>query len=78
MIPHLFIALLLLVSATPAFASESSTAHAHYIANMGAMIERNGTKILFDPLFRNDYDIYDLPARERTDRFPDQVPQPFH
>ena len=30
-----------------------------YIANMGAMIERGETKIVFDPLFRNDYGTYD-------------------
>lgn len=30
-----------------------------YIANMGAMIERGETKIVFDPLFRNHFDTYD-------------------
>jgi len=44
-------------------ATEDPTPRAHYIANMGAMIERGQTKILFDPLFRNDFGIYDpVPA----------------
>jgi L-ascorbate metabolism protein UlaG (beta-lactamase superfamily) len=36
----------------------------HYIANMGAMIEQGQNKILFDPLFRNSFGIYDrVPAK---------------
>jgi L-ascorbate metabolism protein UlaG (beta-lactamase superfamily) len=42
-----------------ASASENPTPRAHYIANMGAMIEHGETKIVFDPLFRYDYDTYD-------------------
>lgn len=42
-----------------AAASEETAARAHYIANMGAMIERGETRILFDPLFRNDFDTYE-------------------
>lgn len=46
-----------------ATADDYSDAHAHYIANMGAMIERGGTRVLFDPLFKNDFDTYDpVPA----------------
>jgi L-ascorbate metabolism protein UlaG (beta-lactamase superfamily) len=41
-----------------ATATEETAARAHYIANMGAMIERGDTMVLFDPLFRNDFDIY--------------------
>jgi len=47
-----------------ASASDSPTPRAHYIANMGAMIEHGQTKIVFDPLFRNDFDTYDgVPAK---------------
>ena len=41
-----------------ATAAEETAARAHYIANKGAMIERGDTRVLFDPLFRNDFDIY--------------------
>jgi L-ascorbate metabolism protein UlaG (beta-lactamase superfamily) len=41
-----------------ATATEETAARAHYIANMGAIIERGDTMVLFDPLFRNDFDIY--------------------
>ncbi len=53
-----------LLFASPwAMADESTDAHAHYIANMGAMIERGETRVLFDPLFKNDFDTYDpVPA----------------
>ena len=38
-------------------------ARAIYIANMGAMVERGDTKVLFDPLFQNSFDTYDsVPA----------------
>jgi L-ascorbate metabolism protein UlaG (beta-lactamase superfamily) len=43
-----------------ASAAEDAVPRAHYIANMGALIEHGETKILFDPLFRNDYGTYDL------------------
>lgn len=47
-----------------ASASEHPTPRAHYIANMGAMIEHGQTKIVFDPLFHYDYDTYDrVPAK---------------
>jgi L-ascorbate metabolism protein UlaG (beta-lactamase superfamily) len=47
-----------------ASATEDPVPRAHYIANMGAMIERGQTKILFDPLFRNSYGKYDrVPAK---------------
>lgn len=42
-----------------AIAADDKPPLANYIANMGVMIEHGDTKILFDPLFRNDYDIYD-------------------
>ena len=46
-----------------AVAGEDTAARVHYIANMGAMVERGDTKVLFDPLFRNNFDLYDpVPA----------------
>jgi len=58
------VACLLLCSFSPwAAATEDPAPRAVYIANMGAMIERGETKILFDPLFHYDPDIYDrVPA----------------
>lgn len=47
-----------LCSAT--FADESQPSRAHYLANAGTVIEHGDSKIAFDPLFRNDYDTYDL------------------
>jgi L-ascorbate metabolism protein UlaG (beta-lactamase superfamily) len=47
-----------------AAASENVAAKAHYIANMGALIEHGQTKVVFDPLFHYDYDTYDrVPAK---------------
>ena len=58
------ICLLLCCLWSGASATEDSIPRAHYIANMGAMIEQGQTKILFDPLFRNSFDIYDrVPAK---------------
>jgi L-ascorbate metabolism protein UlaG (beta-lactamase superfamily) len=59
-----YVACLLLCSFPPwAAAAEDLAPRALYIANMGAMIERGDTKILFDPLFHYDPDIYDrVPA----------------
>ena len=37
---------------------------AHYLANEGLMVEHGDTKILFDPLFRNDYGQYMLLPEE--------------
>lgn len=37
---------------------------AHYMANEGLMVEHGDTKILFDPLFRNDYGQYLLLPEE--------------
>ena len=51
--------LLLLSASAWATAAEEIVARAHYIANMGAMVERGDTKVLFDPLFRNNFDLYD-------------------
>jgi len=48
--------------ALPAMA-EDNAPRATYIANMGAMIERGDTKIVFDPLFHYQHDTYDrVPA----------------
>jgi L-ascorbate metabolism protein UlaG (beta-lactamase superfamily) len=59
-----FLVLLLIFSLSPrALAAEDPAPRAVYIANMGAMIERGETKILFDPLFHYDPDTYDrVPA----------------
>ncbi len=47
--------------------AETQSSRAHYLANAGVMIERGQTKIAFDPLFRNDYGIYDrVPAKIET------------
>ena len=43
-----------------AIASAESTAKAHYLANAGVLIARGATKVLFDPLFRNDFGTYQL------------------
>ena len=39
--------------------ADDETSEARYIANMGVMIERGSTKVLFDPLFKTHFDIYD-------------------
>lgn len=55
--------LLLLGAPSLVTAAEETTARVHYIANMGALIEHGETRVLFDPLFRNDFDRYDpVPA----------------
>ena len=62
--------LLLLSVSSWATASEETEARALYIANMGAMVERGDTRVLFDPLFRNNFDIYDpVPAEMETALF---------
>ena len=51
---------LLFFSLSPwAFATGDPTPRAVYIANMGAMIERGDTRIVFDPLFHYEHDTYD-------------------
>jgi len=59
-----FIICLLLCTFFPwAAAAEDPATRVLYIANMGVMIERGETKVVFDPLFRNDYGTYDpVPA----------------
>jgi L-ascorbate metabolism protein UlaG (beta-lactamase superfamily) len=59
------IAFCLLLFSLPSLvtAAEETTARIQYIANMGALVERGETRVLFDPLFRNDFDRYDpVPA----------------
>ncbi len=51
-------AVVLLFSGIQTTAAAEEAARAVYIANMGVMIERGDTKIVFDPLFRYDYDTY--------------------
>ncbi len=44
----------------PCWAADAGAdAEARYIANMGVMIEHGATRVLFDPLFKNDFDTYD-------------------
>ena len=57
---RIIILLLLSFASSLVHANESPASRAHYLANGGVMIERGETKILFDPLFRNDYGQYDL------------------
>lgn len=45
----------LLAASTNAFADDAT---AHYMANEGLMVVHDDTKIVFDPLFRNDYGQY--------------------
>lgn len=42
--------------------------HAQYIANAGVMIVSGETKIVFDPLFREDFDQYDLAPSDMQER----------
>jgi L-ascorbate metabolism protein UlaG (beta-lactamase superfamily) len=56
----LFALTLLAFSSTCAFAAEENPASptAQYLANEGLMVTHKQTKILFDPLFRNNYGQY--------------------
>lgn len=45
----------MLAASTNAFADDAT---AHYMANEGLMVVHDDTKIVFDPLFRNDYGQY--------------------
>jgi len=47
-------------SEAEATASAEPTAKAHYLANAGVLIASGETKVVFDPLFRNDYGTYQL------------------
>ncbi|MFN3235989.1 MAG: hypothetical protein ACE37D_02900 [Pseudomonadales bacterium] len=38
----------------------SHNATAHYLANEGVMVENGATKVVFDPLFNNDYGRFEL------------------
>ena len=46
------------------YTAETQSSRATYLANAGVMIERGTIKIAFDPLFHNDFDIYDHVAAE--------------
>ena len=43
-----------------ASAPAESVAKAHYLANAGVLIASGDTKVVFDPLFRNDFGAYQL------------------
>jgi len=49
---------------------------AYYLANAGVMVMRGETRVLFDPLFRNDFGIYDRVPAEMEQAILDAVP-PF-
>lgn len=55
---------LLLISLSASIHAHDSTAH--YMANEGLMVEHGDIKILFDPLFRNDYGQY-MPLPEEME-----------
>ncbi len=62
-VTRIAISLLLVAVLSFSTAADEIEARATYIANMGVMIERGETKVLFDPLFRNNFDTYDpVPA----------------
>ncbi|NIM68892.1 MAG: MBL fold metallo-hydrolase [Xanthomonadales bacterium] len=46
--------------AAPPGNAQAAEAEAHYLANEGVMVSRGETRILFDPLFENDYGHYQL------------------
>ncbi len=60
-------ACLLMLAVSPLAIAEEPAARAHYIANMGVMVERGDTKILFDPLFSQHFNIYDRASPETQD-----------
>jgi len=45
---------------TAPVANEHATSRAHYLGNAGVMVEHGATKILFDPLFRQAFDEFEL------------------
>lgn len=58
-----YLYLLTLLIAGPAFADVT----VHYIANAGLLIDSGNSKVLFDPLFDNDYGQYYLPPADVRD-----------
>ncbi len=54
----LFSLSLLLSAMATGFSAAANEAQAFYMANEGLMVEHGNTKIVFDPLFRNDFGQY--------------------
>lgn len=57
-----FPAIVLLTTALGAGSAQTDDNHASratYLGNAGVMVEHGDTKVVFDPLFRNDYDRYE-------------------
>jgi L-ascorbate metabolism protein UlaG (beta-lactamase superfamily) len=54
---RLLIFLALHLANLPAFSHDAT---AHYLANEGVMVENGATKVVFDPLFNNDYGRFEL------------------
>lgn len=49
------------------YTAETQSSRATYLANTGVIIEHSGLKIAFDPLFHNDFGIYDhVPAETES------------
>ena len=46
----------------------SADSQAHYIANAGVMIVNDDVKVVFDPLFREDFGQYELPPADMQQR----------
>ena len=53
-----------MLACSPALAE----AQAHYIANAGVMVVNSDVKVVFDPLFREDFGRYDLPPSDMQQR----------
>jgi L-ascorbate metabolism protein UlaG (beta-lactamase superfamily) len=61
-------AMVLAASNAALYADVQATSRVHYLGNGGVMVEHGQTKILFDPLFRGDYGMFELlpPELERA------------
>jgi len=59
-IAAIFASVILGSSAAFAQVDVAPTSRAHYLGNAGVMVEHGATRILFDPLFREDFSEYEL------------------
>jgi L-ascorbate metabolism protein UlaG (beta-lactamase superfamily) len=67
---HRLISIIVLAGIASLAFADTTPPSAHYLANEGVLIVSGDTKILFDPLFRNDYGQYDrVPAELETALF---------
>jgi L-ascorbate metabolism protein UlaG (beta-lactamase superfamily) len=59
----------------PALAPPSGSATAQYLANAAVLVTNGGTKVVFDPLYRNDFGSYErVPASMERALFAGQPP----